>query len=149
MPVFKILFILFLVVPLLEIYILVKVGSVIGALPTILLCIFTAALGAALLRHQGIRTLARVREKLDQGEIPAVDLLAGLILLFSGLLLLTPGFFTDIFGFACLIPRWREYLAGKFLLHQVVHYRRRGDDGVVIVEGEYWEDEERQKRLRR
>lgn len=148
MPVFKILFILFLLVPLLEIYILVKVGSVIGALPTILLCVFTAALGAALLRHQGIQTLARARMKLDQGEIPALDMLAGLILLFSGVLLLTPGFFTDIIGFLCLIPGLREYLAGKFLLHQIVYYQRRNDDGVVIVEGEYWEDEEKQKRLR-
>ncbi len=148
MPVFRILFILFLAVPLLEIYILVKVGSAIGALPTILLCIFTAALGAALLRLQGIQTLARVRMKLDQGEIPAVDMLGGLILLFSGLLLLTPGFFTDIIGFLCLIPRLREYLAGKFLLHQIVYYQRRDDNGVVTVEGEYWEDEEKQKRLR-
>lgn len=148
MPVFRILFILFLAVPLLEIYILVRVGSAIGALPTILLCIFTAALGAALLRLQGIQTLARVRMKLDQGEIPAVDMLGGLILLFSGLLLLTPGFFTDIIGFLCLIPRLREYLAGKFLLHQIVYYQRRDDNGVVTVEGEYWEDEEKQKRLR-
>lgn len=149
MPVFRILFILFLAVPLLEIYILVKVGSAIGALPTILLCIFTAALGAALLRLQGIQTLARVRMKLDQGEIPAVDMLGGLILLFSGLLLLTPGFFTDVIGFLCLIPRLREYLAGKFLRRHIVSYQRRGDDGVVIVEGEYWEDEDKQKRLRR
>lgn len=149
MPVFKTLFILFLTVPLLEIYILVKVGAVMGALPTILLCVFTAVLGAALLRLQGLQTLARVQTKLDQGEIPAVDLLSGLILLFSGLLLLTPGFFTDAIGFLCLVPRFREYLAGKFLLHHIVLHRRHPDNGSVIVDGEYWEEDEQQKRLRR
>jgi len=148
-PVFRILFILFLTVPLLEIYILVKGGSVIGASPTILLGILTAFLGAALLRIQGIQTLARVRMKLDQGEIPAVDMLGGLILLISGLLLLTPGFFTDIIGFLCLIPRLREYLAGKFLLHHIVRYRQGDDNNNVIVEGEYWEEGDKQKRLRR
>ena len=67
---FKILFLLFLTVPLVEIYFLIQVGQEIGAFSTVLLCILTAALGAILLRIQGILTLMRAREKLQQGEIP-------------------------------------------------------------------------------
>ena len=88
---FRILFLLFLTVPLVEIYFLIQIGQEFGALRTVLLCILTAALGAILLKIQGILTLLRAREKLRQGEIPADNLLEGLILLIAGVLLLTPG----------------------------------------------------------
>ncbi len=141
---FKILFLLFLTVPLVEIYFLIQVGQHIGALSTILLCILTAALGAILLRIQGILTLLRAQEKLRQGQIPADKLLEGLILLIAGILLLTPGFVTDVVGFLCLVPSLRSLLALK-MLHQAFHYdlRRRN----IIVEGEFWE-EDNNRRLR-
>ncbi len=141
---FKILFLLFLTVPLVEIYFLIQVGQTIGALSTILLCIFTAALGAILLRIQGILTLLRAREKLSQGELPADNLLEGLILLIAGVLLLTPGFITDLIGFLCLVPSLRLLLAHR-MLHQAFRddLRRRN----IIVEGEFWE-EDNQRRLR-
>lgn len=144
MPVFRILFLLFIVVPLIEIYFLIQVGQHIGALSTILLCILTAALGAVLLRIQGILTLHRAQEKLRKGEIPADNLLEGLILLITGALLLTPGFVTDAIGFLCLIPSLRSLLALK-MLHQAFHVHVQEKN--IIVEGEFWE-EDNQRRLR-
>ena len=135
---FKILFLLFLTVPLIEIYFLIQVGQHIGALSTILLCILTAALGAILLRIQGLLTLLRAREKLQRGEIPADNLLEGLILLVAGVLLLTPGFVTDVIGFLCLVPSLRSLLALK-MLHQAfdADIRRKN----IVVEGEFWEED--------
>ena len=135
---FKILFLLFLTVPLVEIYFLIQVGQQIGALSTILLCILTAALGTILLRIQGLLTLLRAREKLQRGEIPADNLLEGLILLIAGILLLTPGFVTDAIGFLCLVPSLRSLLALK-MLHQAfdADIRRKN----IIVEGEFWEED--------
>ena len=145
MSLFKLLFILFLTVPLLEIYILIQVAGFIGPLPTILVCIFTAALGAFLLRLQGLQTLASAQLKLQQGEIPATDLLGGLILLLSGVLLLTPGFFTDTIGFLCLIPAFRNYVALGILRSHLQTHVYRSKDETVIVEGEFWEDNERKR----
>ena len=105
------LFLFFLAVPLLEIYLLIHVGSWIGAFPTVLLIILTAALGAALARHQGLATLQRLQMALRRGELPAVELFEGVILLVGALLLLTPGFITDLAGFAFLLPAIRRRLA--------------------------------------
>ena len=141
---FKILFLLFLTVPLVEIYFLIQVGQEIGAFSTVLLCILTAAIGAILLRIQGILTLMNAQEKLRRGEIPADNLLEGLILLMTGVLLLTPGFVTDVIGFLCLVPSLRSLLALK-LLHRAFHddLRKRN----ITVEGEFWE-EDNHRRLR-
>lgn len=120
MNLFHILLLLFLIVPLVEIYFLIQVGSVIGALPTIFLVVFTAVLGVSMLRIQGFATLSRLRGTLAQGGIPALEMLEGALLLVAGALLLTPGFFTDAIGFVCLVPPWRRALVrwflGRFLL---------------------------------
>ena len=108
---FRILLILFLTVPLVEIAILIKIGKIIGAGYTIALVIGTAILGAALLRTQGISTLAKVQTNINRGQLPAIELIEGLILLISGVLLLTPGFFTDMLGFLALVPILRQQLA--------------------------------------
>ncbi len=108
---FPVLFLLFLAIPLLEIYFLILVGSWIGALPTVLIVILTAVAGAALARQQGFATLQRVQLMLANGEMPALELLEGVILLVGALLLLTPGFITDLAGFVCLIPASRRQLA--------------------------------------
>lgn len=116
MPIFRILFLLFLCIPLIEIYLLIQVGEVIGALPTIFIVVFTAVLGVALLRWQGLVTLTRVQAALARGELPAVAMLEGVFLLVAGALLLTPGFFTDAIGFLLLIPPLRQFLAQSLLL---------------------------------
>jgi len=117
---FQILFLLFLAIPLVEIYFLIQVGNVIGPWPTIFLVVFTAVLGAWLLRIQGFATLMRVRSTVAQGGIPAIEMMEGAVLLVSGALLLTPGFFTDTIGFLCLIPTLRRavirWALSKFLI---------------------------------
>ena len=142
---FRLLFILFVTVPLLELYLLIHVGSYFGAIPTIALCLFTAAMGAALLRLQGIETLARVQSKLQQGEMPASDVIGGLILLFSGVLLLTPGLFTDVLGFVCLLPQFRNYVADGVLARMLKARAGRMDEGSVVMEGEFWTDDDRKR----
>ena len=100
----------FLVVPLVEIYVLIEVGSAVGAAATIGLVVLTAAAGAALMRAQGLATLLRARGAMARGEVPAFELLEGAVILVSGALLLTPGFVTDAAGFVCLIPAVRRRL---------------------------------------
>lgn len=97
-------------VPLIELYILIEVGSGIGALSTIGICILTAVLGTALLRQQGFQTLRRAQRSLAHRQIPALELLEGAALLLGGLMLLFPGFATDALGFACLLPPSRRLL---------------------------------------
>ena len=108
---FPVLLLLFLLVPLTEIYFLIVVGGWIGALPTIALVVLTALIGATLARHQGLVTLQRVQASMARGELPAIEMLEGALLLVGGLLLLTPGFFTDAAGFICLLPLTRRALA--------------------------------------
>ena len=99
---FKILFFMFLVIPLIEIAILIEIGKVFGVAYTIILVIGTAALGAALLRQQGLSTIAKVQMNMDQGNLPATELIEGLMLLVAGALLLTPGFlYRCIWSFWC------------------------------------------------
>ena len=108
-------FILFLVVPFVEIYLLVEIGARIGAPWTILLVVLTAIVGAWLVRVQGLATWRRFQASLARNELPATALAEGLCLLIAGALLLTPGFFTDGVGFACLIPPLRRFLIKRLL----------------------------------
>ncbi len=124
-----ILFFLFVAVPILEIYLLIKVGNVIGAPWTVALVILTAVIGASLLRQQGLATLTRVQSTLAQGGLPAMELMEGALLLFGGALLLTPGFFTDTIGFACLIPPVRRWLIARLLERGVAHVQAGFGDG--------------------
>ena len=101
------LFLLFTVIPLVELYLLIKVGEVIGALNTILLIIATGLLGAFLAKLEGLRTLNQIQQNLNQGIMPAEELLDGVIILVAGLMLITPGIMTDICGFLLLVPQTR------------------------------------------
>ncbi|EGL54035.1 FxsA cytoplasmic membrane protein [Methylophaga aminisulfidivorans MP] len=105
---FRFLFLLFLIIPIVEIYVLIQVGDVIGALPTIFLVVATAVLGAFLLRLQGFQTLQRAQQSLASGQIPATEMLEGVCLVIAGAMLLTPGFVTDTLGFLLLIPNIRR-----------------------------------------
>ena len=100
----------FIVLPILEMYILIEVGSFIGAPKTIGLVLLTALLGLILLRQQGFRTLLNARNKLMQDELPAEEIVTGIFLAIGGALLLTPGFVTDFIGFMCLLPFTRHFL---------------------------------------
>jgi UPF0716 protein FxsA len=104
------LFLLCLIVAVLEIYLLIKVGSLIGALATMALLLLISFLGAALVRSQGFRIIVKVREELAQGRLPAAQLLDGVLVLLGGLLLVLPGFFTDFIGIFFLIPATRRLI---------------------------------------
>lgn len=122
---------LFLVVPFAELFVLLQVGRVIGALETIGLLVLVSIAGAWLVKREGIGVLRRAEERLRQGGVPGRELVDGVMILFAGALLLTPGFLTDIVGILLLLPpvraalrssvvRWLKLRAGV----GVVHYRR-------------------------
>lgn len=102
------LLIIFIFIPLLEIYILLEAGRIVGLLPTLALIILTGIAGAWLARSQGVEILRRIQEETSRGQMPALTLIDGTLILVGGLLLLTPGFFTDVLGFSFLIPVTRE-----------------------------------------
>jgi UPF0716 protein FxsA len=123
------LLLIFLVVPLVEIYVLIEVGGIIGALPTVLACVGTAILGGGLLRWQGFQTLRRAQRNMDRGQIPAMEMFEGVALAMGGALLLTPGFVTDVAGFLCLIPWTRRALIAAALRRMQVRYTSAGPGG--------------------
>jgi UPF0716 protein FxsA len=92
-----------------ELYILIKIGSHIGGFNTILLVVMTAVLGALLARLQGLRTLRQIQLSLSQGQIPAEELIDGVLILFGGILLVMPGVLTDLFALVLLLPVTRTY----------------------------------------
>ncbi|MGD9033288.1 MAG: FxsA family protein [Desulfobacteraceae bacterium] len=112
------LFLAFTIIPFIEIYLLIKMGSYLGAFNTVAIVILTAFLGALLARYQGFQTMLRVRESLERGEMPAEELLDALLILLAGIVLLTPGFLTDLAGLMILIPKTRlmfkRWLRKKF-----------------------------------
>lgn len=115
MNLIHLLFIAFLTIPLVEIYLLLQVGEIIGLWPTIFMVVFTAFLGINLLRAQGISTWQRANAQLAQGQLPAMAMMEGMVLMVAGALLLTPGFFTDTLGFLALVPPLRRAVLGRIL----------------------------------
>jgi len=110
------LLLLFVVVPAVELALLIEVGSRIGTLATLAIIVATGVLGAALARHQGLRTVRAIQDELARGELPAGSLVDGVIILFAGALLITPGILTDAVGFLCLVPQVRN--AAKRMLQR-------------------------------
>jgi UPF0716 protein FxsA len=145
---FPVFFLLFLLVPLVELWFLIKVGGWIGALPTVALTVLTAMIGASLARLQGLKTLLRMRQTMARGETPAVEVIEGVMLLAAALLLLTPGFFTDALGFACLLPAIRRPLAWWALQRMTVVTPAGGSTSPPnrhqprTLEGEFHRDDE-------
>lgn len=114
------LFLIFVITPVLEMWLLITVGSHLGALSTIGLVLLTAFIGINLLRAQGFETLWRGRRRFEEGQLPAQEIAEGIILAVCGALLLTPGFVTDMVGFAGLIPPARKKIAQLVLTRMVV-----------------------------
>jgi UPF0716 protein FxsA len=104
------LFLIFSVVPIIELYLLIRVGKLIGALPTVALLLLISLAGAWLVRSQGFVILRRIQEELAMGRLPAAGLLDGALVLLGGLLLLTPGFFSDVVGLFFIIPPTRAVI---------------------------------------
>ena len=142
------LFALFVAVPLIEIALFIQVGGAIGLWPTLGVVILTAIVGTWLVRTQGIAAMGQLRSSFSELRDPTEPLAHGAMILFSGALLLTPGFFTDAVGFALLIPPVRvavfRYFRSRIKVRQFTmgsgpqtgHRERPGGD---IIEGEYEE----------
>ena len=116
------LFLAFTLIPLVEIYLLIKLGQNFGAITSILLVIFTGILGAYLARMEGLRTLFRIQETMGEGRMPGEELLDALLIAIAGLVLITPGFITDVAGFLLLFP-FTRMLAKKWLNLDIHHYQ--------------------------
>ena len=106
---FFILFLLFTAVPVLELYLLFKAGSTIGAVNTFIIVLLTGVVGASLARSQGLSLMNEIQGKMNRGELPADSLVHGFLVLAGGLLLLTPGFMTDFLGFSMVLPLTRFF----------------------------------------
>ena len=104
------LFLAFTIIPIIEIYLLIEIGSIFGALTAVILVILTGFLGAFLARMQGLQTLYRIQESLSEGRMPSGELLDALLIVIAGLVLLTPGFLTDSAGFLLLLTTIRKYI---------------------------------------
>jgi len=114
---FKLL-ILFIAIPLLELALLIKIGTLIGTFNTILLILITGILGAALTKQQGLGVITRIREDMALGRVPSDELFNGVCILVGGFLLLTPGLLTDALGFSLLIPSARQGIK-KYLRYKL------------------------------
>jgi UPF0716 protein FxsA len=142
--------------PLIELYFLIQVGSFIGALPTIVLSVFTAVLGGLLMRQQGLSTAMRVQKSMARGEVPALEMMEGMAILVAGGVLLLPGFMTDALGFLLLIPWVRRFFLLKLVRpipqapsqpDQATPLERdrpqTGDKKPNVIEGEYIRHDEK------
>ena len=148
------LFPIFVVVTLAEIYVLVSVGQAIGGLSTVLLVVITAFIGTSLLRQQGWSTMAKAQQSMAEGRTPAMEMLEGVVILVSGILLLTPGFLTDGLGLLGLMPWSRHYFINHFLEKNAERVFRSRNSVFIhrsdstetknkkdeTIEGEFWED---------
>ena len=114
---FSKLLLLFTLVPLAELYILVTVGREIGALNTIALVIITGVAGASLARSQGAQIIYKIRSTVGQGRVPGKELLQGAAVLAGGIMLLTPGFVTDLLGLSLLVPFTRQFYVTMIMNH--------------------------------
>tara|TARA_B100000575_G_C23032546_1_gene594436 strand:- start:44 stop:457 length:414 start_codon:yes stop_codon:yes gene_type:complete len=109
------LFIIFIFLPIVEIYFFVKIGTEIGAVSTIIFTLITAMLGIFIIKYQGITSFVQARQTMFSNEEPAIEILSNFALLICGLLLLIPGFFTDSFGILLILPVIRKILI-KYLI---------------------------------
>ena len=139
------LLILFILIPIIEIGLFIQVGGLIGLWPTLATVVLTAIIGTSMLRKQGISTLTRLQTNLNTGQNPVDPIAHGALILVSGVLLLTPGFFTDAIGFSLLIPpirsaliKWgaTKVLSGGFVAGNPAQNRQQHTDSSVL-DGEF------------
>lgn len=142
--------------PVIEIVVLLQVGSLLGGLNTLVLIVATAALGLLLVKQQGMQNWVLMQQKLATGEAPGIEILSGVLIFFAGVMLIVPGFVTDVIGLIFVLPPTRQVIA-RYLLKQMLvpgqtrfgftqfHFRQGAgftqsntskDDGTVI-DGEY------------
>ncbi len=147
-------FIIFFLLPALEMYTLIEVGKVLGSVFTVFLVFMTAVVGAFMLRAQGLSTLLSFNNKVKSGEVPAKEVVSAALLAFSGVLLLLPGFLTDSMGFLLLIPMVRHVLAKRIVAKGVFTVTREFEESRVYAffnenfrQGEVYEARRREETI--
>ncbi len=113
---------IFIVVPILELYVIIQIGGAIGVAPTLLLLLIDSLLGALLLRSQGRASWIGFNRAIAESRVPGKEILDGVLVIFGGALLLTPGFITDIFGLVLLIPPTRAIVRGVLRRYAIVRF---------------------------
>ena len=130
---------LIILIPAFEVYLFIKIGSNIGALNTILLIFITALIGIFYARYEGLNTIRSGFAQLVKNELPAYEIISGAAITFAAILLIIPGFATDLFGFLIIFPLTRKLIFGKFI-------KKFNDDKIKknnFVEGEFEDIEDR------
>lgn len=125
----RFLFLFFIIVPLVEMFLLFEVSDQIGGLATIFLVVLTAIIGVQVLKRQGLSTLLRANQRVEAGELPGQEIVEGMMLAAAGALLLTPGFITDSIGFVLLTAPLRRAIAAKLIRAGVLRSMQTGQNG--------------------
>ena len=129
-------------VPIVEIYLFIKIGSQIGAFNTISLIFITAIIGVIYARYEGLNTLRSGFSQLIKNEAPVYEIISGAAIAFAALLLIVPGFATDLFGFLLIFPLTRKLLFGKF----IKKFKNETKIKKPYIEGEFEDIEEEDER---
>ena len=135
-------FLSIILVPAIEIYLLIKIGSQIGAITTILLIFTTAVVGVYYAKYEGLNTLKSGFSQLSKNQSPTYEVISGAAIAFAALLLIIPGFATDIIGFILIFPLSRKFIVNK-LLSKLNTNRRKKED---FIEGDFEDIEENDDR---
>ena len=136
-------FLAIILVPIIEIYLLIKIGSEIGAITTIFLIFFTAIIGVYYAKYEGLNTLKSGFVQLSKNETPAYEVISGAAIAFAALLLIIPGFATDFLGFLLIFPLTRKFIFNKF--SKKFEYKKKGGNNFIDGEFEDIDDENDRK----
>ena len=126
---------LIILIPIIEIYLFIKIGSQIGAITTILLILATAVVGIYYAKYEGLNTLKSGFAQLNKNQTPAYEVISGAAIAFAALLLIIPGFATDIFGFLIIFPITRKFILNKFT--KKFEYRKKEGEKNDLIDGEF------------
>ena len=137
---------IFILIPIIEISLFIEIGSIIGSLYTILLIFLTAIVGVFFVRQQGINTFQKLATQLQNLEAPVQTMFEGLVILISGILLITPGFFTDALGFLGLIPISRIIFIKLVASYMLSRYGNQNNQNDSTIEGDYFEIDDEEKK---
>ena len=133
---------LIILIPVVEIYLFIKIGSQIGAISTILMVFSTAIIGIYYAKYEGLNTLKSGFIQMSKNQAPAYEMISGAAIAFAALLLIIPGFATDIMGFLIIFPLSRKFLLGKF----AKKFNRKEDNNKNFIDGEFKDIEENDDR---
>ena len=136
---------LFILIPIIEISLFIEIGSIIGSFYTIILIFVTAIVGVFFVRQQGISTFQKLTFQLQNLETPVQTMFEGLVILISGILLITPGFFTDALGFLGLIPFTRIIFIKLVASYILSRYGKQSNQNNNTIEGEFIDIDEEEK----